>query len=485
MAGTKLPSSPSFMEMSGEAVAKMAARLNDGFKNQDISYFSLNEVIQATENALLYDSFTPNADEDDYKLYMSIKEEGIREPLHVSTDGFLLSGHRRYAAARWLEMEEVPVIVEHNVVFCDLTAEERLDILAVYNKQRDKSHAERLREAMQEIDPDEAYEHLRQDRNDRHRVDVEDNVTLGAYKGRARITTMAFLRAVQQAIELEKQFWPLTVRRVHYLLLNDPPLRHDKKTGSTYKNDLGSYKALTNLLLRARLTGDIPHQAIEDELRPIRVIQTYQNNADFIKAETEDFLRGYARDLLRGQAHHIEILVEKNAIRKHIELVADEYCIPCTTGRGYSSLTPRWKMVQRFKRSSKERLILLILSDFDPDGEEIAASFPRSLRDDFGLSSVVVHKVALSGADVREHGLPGDMEAKVSSPNYRKFVARHGVHVAELDAAPVVLLQGKLRDAIESCLDMELFRAELATEKDDAAKIVATKKMVIKAMGRT
>jgi hypothetical protein len=32
-------------------------------KKQDISYFSLNEIRPASENGLLYDSFTPNADE--------------------------------------------------------------------------------------------------------------------------------------------------------------------------------------------------------------------------------------------------------------------------------------------------------------------------------------------------------------------------------------------------------------------------------------
>jgi len=448
-----------------------------------MTYFSLNEIAPAPENELLYDSFTPNKDEDDYNLYLSIKEEGIREPLHISADGYLLSGHRRLAAAQWLGLEEVPCIVADDVVFGVLSANERLSVLSLYNKQRDKSHAERLREAIQEIDPDEAYKRLRQDRAKRCKVDIEDNVTLGSVKKRARITTIGFLQAAQKAIESEKEFWPLSVRRVHYLLLNDPPLRHDKKPESTYQNDLRSYKALTNLLLRARLTGDISQAAIEDETRPIRVVATYQNPADFIKEETEEFLRHYARDILRGQAHHIEILVEKNAIRKHVELVADEYCIPCTTGRGYSSLTPRWKMVLRFKQSGKESLILLILSDFDPDGEEIAASFPRSLRDDFGLLNVSAHKVAISGDDVRAHGLPSDMEAKESSPNYKKFVKRHGVHVAELDAAPVALLQGKLRDAIECCLDMDLFRAELAKEKVDSVFIAATKKMVIHAMG--
>jgi hypothetical protein len=452
-------------------------------KKQDMSYFSLNEIREAPENELLYDDFSPNADEDDYKLYMSIKEEGIREPLHVSADRFILSGHRRYTAARWLDLKTVPCLVDDDTIFSNLNHDERLKILAKYNEQRDKSYAERLREAMLEIDQDDVYQRLLIDRAERRQVDIKDNVTLGDYKGRARITTLAFLRAAQKAIDSEKEYWPLTVRRVHYLMLNDPPLRHDKKPDSTYRNDLASYKALTNLLLRARLTGDISHTAIEDETRPIRVVATYQSPADYIKEETNGFLRHYASDLLRGQTCHIEILVEKNAIRKHIEFVADEYCIPCTTGRGYSSLTPRWKMVQRFTQSGKARLVLLILSDFDPDGEEIAKSFPRSLRDDFGLSDVIAHKVAISGDDVREHGLPSDMEAKVSSPNYKKFVALHGIHVAELDAAPVNQLQDKLRDAIESCLDMEIFEAELAKEKEDYAFVAVTKRAVIKTMG--
>ena len=139
-------------------------------------------------------------------------------------------------------------------------------------------------------------------------------------------------------------------------------------------------------------------------------------------------------------------------------------------------------MVRRFIRSGKEKLILLILSDFDPDGEEIAASFPRSLRDDFGLQYVVAHKVALSGDDVRKYGLPSDMEAKDTSTNYMKFVSRHGIHVAELDAAPVELLQDKLRTAIVSCLDMETYRREQDQEREDAGFIAARKKIIIETM---
>jgi hypothetical protein len=449
---------------------------------QDISYFPTAEIHPAPENGLIYEKFSPHADDDDFKLCMSIKQDGMQEPLHVSQDGWILSGHRRHAAASLLHLDTVPCIVT-GYVFNELSCDERVRLLATYNKQRSKSHAEQLREALLEIEPDQAHRNLMNDRADRERVNIDQNIHLGGYRARARITTVAFLSAAQRDIESERDYWPLTVRRVHYLLLNDPPLTHDKKPGSTYRNILADYKKLTNLLLRARLTGEIPFEAIEDETRPIRVLQTYQAAADFIKDQTENFLRYYTRDLLRGQSNHIEILLEKNAIRKIVEAVADDYCVPVTTGRGFSSLTPRLKVAQRFYKSGKQRMILLILSDFDPDGEEIAASFPRSLRDDFGLQNVVAHKVALSGDDVREYGLPSDMEAKVTSPNYKKFVERHGVHVAELDAAPVALLQGKLRDAIEGCLSMDLFRAELEKEKEDAVFIAAQKKVVLKALG--
>lgn len=60
-----------------------------------------------------------------------------------------------------------------------------------------------------------------------------------------------------------------------------------------------------------------------------------------------------------------------------------KFCIPYTIGRGYSSLPPRKAMHTRFKKSGKEKLILLILSDHDPEGWDIAETFAKSMRDDF------------------------------------------------------------------------------------------------------
>ena len=52
--------------------------------------------------------------------------------------------------------------------------------------------------------------------------------------------------------------------------------------------------------------------------------------------------------------------------------MAAEYCIPPTIGCGYCSLPPRAAIDDRYRKSGKTKLILLIVFDFDPDGEEIA-----------------------------------------------------------------------------------------------------------------
>jgi hypothetical protein len=235
-------------------------------------------------------------------------------------------------------------------------------------------------------------------------------------------------------------------------------------------------------LLRARLTGDIEWRAIEDSTRPIQLGGGFSTAEEFIQQETDGFLVGYSRNLMQGQTHHIEIMLEKNALRTVIESVAREYNIPVTTGRGFSSLSPRYDLYKRYQRSGKRKLVLLMLTDFDPDGEEIASSFARSLRDDFGIKNIHPIKVALTANDVRNNDLPSDMDAKVSSPNYQKFVKKYGTKVVELDAAPVKLLQASLRSAIESVIDIAEFNAQVDLDKQDAANIEAHRQVVFEAL---
>jgi hypothetical protein len=292
---------------------------------------------------------------------------------------------------------------------------------------------------------------------------------------------------VLKIVEEHRDVWPISNRAIHYALLNNPPLTHDAKPDSVYQNEIEPNfpQKLSNLITRARLVGLIPMEAICDDTRPVTIWKTHQRSEDFVAEQQRDFLMGYARDLLNGQPHHIEIAVEKETMRAAVEQVAARYTIPVTTGRGVCSLPPRHAMAQRYQKSGKDKLILLLLSDHDPDGVQLAISFARSMRDDFGITKLLPIRVALTSEQIEKHALPSSLDAKVTSPNYKKFVAKHGTRAVELDAMPRALLQAELRKAIEAVLDVDAFNHEQAQERADAAHLAALRHASLAAMQST
>jgi hypothetical protein len=461
----------------------MKGKIMKSKQKLDMSQFPVSEIQTATENDSIYGRFSTD-NYDDQQLVESIRKLGILDPLVISSDRILLSGHRRFSAAKRLGLKSVPVRMV-SIAYLELPHGERLHILSEFNQQREKSSEERIHEAFVRADPEVApFEIAYRAKAHRLELNAMPKLELGCGKRRHNIKASKFLEAASKVINENKKYWPLTVRRVHYLLLNNPPLKHDKKPDSVYKNDLKSYKTLTGLLTRARLTGQIRMDSIEDSTRPVLLGRGFDSVQQYIRQETDNFLIGYRRDLQQGQPNHIEIMLEKNALRTVIEEVADEYCIPITTARGYVSLPPKAGIADRFRRSGKKALVLLLLTDFDPDGEEIAKSTARSLRDDFGIKDIHAVKVALTAEDILEHNLPSDMDAKKTSTNYKKFIAEHGAdRVVELDAAPVELLQSKLREAIEQHMDIDEYNKQLDIENEDNMHIYARRQVVFETLG--
>ncbi len=114
------------------------------------------EVEETPENWTLYKRPT-EADEAWMQLRESIAEKGILEPIKVSSDGFIISGHRRFLAAEAEGIEEIPVCIQHDVVMKDLSTQERLTLLADNNRgSRIKTTAEIFMEQSVQIDPEEA-----------------------------------------------------------------------------------------------------------------------------------------------------------------------------------------------------------------------------------------------------------------------------------------------------------------------------------------
>ena len=72
---------------------------------------SVKKIKPSPENDSLYKPVNLD-DPETIALADSIREFGVREPIVVTLDGFILSGHRRYAAAKLARLAEVPVRYE-------------------------------------------------------------------------------------------------------------------------------------------------------------------------------------------------------------------------------------------------------------------------------------------------------------------------------------------------------------------------------------
>jgi hypothetical protein len=252
----------------------------------------LDKIKASPENMKLYRPILAD-DPELIALADSIREHGVQEPLVVTEDGYILSGHRRHAAAKLAGLQVVPCRVKP---FRRATDHDRfVKLLREYNRQRVKTREELLKEAEIDVDPEQAYQSLSEYRSAEGKKRVRGRIKIEGEKRRAEISEAKapMLAAVKKIIFNNEDHWPLSVRQVHYMTLNDPPLRHASKPDSIYQNDRPSYAALCDLLVRARLLDIIPWDAISDETRPVQTWPVYQNVQPYFQKQLENFCQTY------------------------------------------------------------------------------------------------------------------------------------------------------------------------------------------------
>ena len=129
---------------------------------------------------------------------------------------------------------------------------------------------------------------------------------------------------------------------------------------------------------------------------------------------------------------------------------------------------------------------MIIVSDFDPEGDDIAHSFARSMRDDFGIEDIVAIKGLLRHDQVSQWDLPTDFDAKPKpkSSRYQQFVSKYGKgqNVYELEALAPQRLQSELTKVIDQTIDTKAFNAELEAERMDARKLQVMKEQVVETL---
>lgn len=139
-------------------------------------YVSVDKLRPHEENAKIYgDSF-------DGELLEKIRKVGILTPLLVSSDAVIISGHRRWACAKELGIQEIPA-----VFFESLDENDILEAMIMANEQRERTTEQKAREfaRLKVIEQERAAARQKELAGTRPSKDLQENVPEGV-KGQAR-----------------------------------------------------------------------------------------------------------------------------------------------------------------------------------------------------------------------------------------------------------------------------------------------------------
>lgn len=279
------------------------------------------------------------------------------------------------------------------------------------------------------------------------------------------------LGRVKQILEQFRQYWPLTLRQVYYQLV----------AKQFIENKVTEYGMLSRLLKYARLESHVSWKAIEDRLRVSKLNHGWDDKEHFIEDETGNFLRGYRRHLQQDQENYVEIWIEKDALSSIFQRVADPYCIPVCVCRGFSSISFLHELEGRLSQAQNDgqQPIILYFGDLDPSGEEMLPAMQTTLEEEMMVEGVEYKKIALTLKDIEEYNLPHDPNAvKKTDSRYEKFVEKYGLFAVELDALPPDILEAKIKEAIESHIDIDEFEEQGGIESDEREEIMVLKERV-------
>jgi hypothetical protein len=439
------------------------------------------------ENGLLYGMVSQDSTIGD--LERDIREHCVREPLVISRDRYIVSGHRRRLAALRAGQQAVPCHVLA-VRYSAMTPDERIALLRAHNIQCDKTVSQIVREEMIGADPENCAEILKESERDSVDLSSEDftivSIEYRAPRPQISDDKQQHVGRILELLETLRDYLPLSSRTFHYHLSEDTSFvrgyfwpragqpGHGKRKTLWYANDDGSYIATCNLLMRLRLNGTVPWSAICDETRPLKQYHAFMNAREFIEQENERYLTGYWRNLQQSQPKFIVSVCEKNTFFHLAQRVTDNYHVPILSSRGFSGIDAWHDIYELYKASGKKLMSVVMLTDYDPEGERMVQACGQTLVHDFGVpySQLEIVKAGITPNQILKHNLPAQNFAKEDSKNFDWFIARHfepgSTAAYELEALHPQLLMDHFDEAIRFVLDIDLFNREQAEERKES-----------------
>lgn len=410
-------------------------------------------------------------------LANDIKVNGLINPIRVSKDLFIYDGNTRLKALKILGYNEIEVIVNEDLLS---DSEDFIRLLVSANNQRVKTDKELLQEIQISISPME-YEKRRM-------VVNGDFVNLdsieGSLKANREISDIKddLTKAIIEIIVEYQEYLPLTVRAIHYILLDKNVLTNTKKKDSVYKNDRSSYSGLSNLLTKLRINKTIKYEWIRDDGRKLYKNRGFDSAKRYIDYEVNKMFTNYFRDIQQSQKAYNIIFCEKETLRPILEKLTIKYGIPIAFIKGGSSLTIRHNFINDWQNSGSKKIInAMVLSDFDPAGYRIKDTLIGSLQSDFrnelkGIALNAFH-IGITPKQIAKYNLHSDLDAKESDKNFIHFVnVTNSLKAYELDSLKPNQLLDEVEEAIKNCIDIDLYNDEIKKYNNDLDEIETIRK---------
>lgn len=267
--------------------------------------------------------------------------------------------------------------------------------------------------------------------------------------------------------EYKEEGYKLTVRQLYYQLV----------AGDIIPNNINQYQKITQIIGKARMSGMIDWDMIEDRVR----VPSKNTHWDDPEQILQACISSYYKTRWVNQDYYVEVWCEKDAVSNIIEPVCRKWDVLFMANRGYSSLSAMYEAYQRFADAIEDgkAVTVIYVGDHDPSGmdmtRDIRERLTTFLSKDEHVNIMPVSRAALNMDQIEEHE-PPENPAKKIDPRYKTYAEQYGDSSWELDALKPDVLSGIIEDSILDFLDEDEFQREAdkeEREKDTLRDIAA------------
>ncbi|MEE8608955.1 MAG: hypothetical protein V3S55_15230 [Nitrospiraceae bacterium] len=259
--------------------------------------------------------------------------------------------------------------------------------------------------------------------------------------------------------EMREQGYVLTLRQLYYQFV----------ARDLIPNENREYKRLGRLVTRARESGVMDWQAIEDRDR-----SAYGTNTEEDPTQVIDGIEhGLVFDQWARQDTYLEVWVEKSALEGVVARPCNRFHVTYMACRGYLSASAAWRSGLRFQNAIADgkRPVLIHLADHDPSGLHMTEDNRDRLQMFAEDYDVEVRRLALNMDQVELYDPPPN-PAKQTDSRYRSYAEAYGQECWELDALNPMVLDTIIEDAINEYRDADLWN-DVLDEQEEVRKPLA------------